>query len=369
MSSNESASERNSGLLPKKGWPGRNYRFWRYRLLPQILKKREGHIQAAVMTPPEDGKVRATWIGHATFLVQFGDHAVIFDPNWANWHGPVKRQCEPGLELRSLPELDLVLVSHAHFDHLHKPSLRVIEAEHGIVVPKSSGSLVKGLGFSKVQEMAVWEESEIGGMRVVHTPSHHWGARYGADTHRDYGGFLVGSGHRKVFHAGDSAYFDGFKEIGKREEICVAILPIGAYDAPSGRDVHMNQTAHSLGMTRSNFVNPHGLTEPGQYSTASDMAILARAVYQIPYIRQCMRVKDYVFTHSDGRTRPIKNTNRLLTRLAYCDGMKTGTTNAAGRCLISSGQLNGRAVIAIALGSNSSEIWNDSEKLLRWSLE
>lgn len=133
--------------------------------------------------------------------------------------------------------------------------------------------------------------------------------------------------------------------------------------------VLMNQTAHSLGMTRSNFVNPHGLTEPGQYSTASDMAILARAVYQIPYIRQCMRVKDYVFTHSDGRTRPIKNTNRLLTRLAYCDGMKTGTTNAAGRCLISSGQLNGRAVIAIALGSNSSEIWNDSEKLLRWSLE
>ncbi|MDB4356614.1 MBL fold metallo-hydrolase [Akkermansiaceae bacterium] len=240
MSSNESASERNSGLLPKKGWPGRNYRFWRYRLLPQILKKREGQIQAAVMTPPEDGKVRATWIGHATFLVQFGDHAVIFDPNWANWHGPVKRQREPGLELRSLPELDLVLVSHAHFDHLHKPSLRVIEAEHGIVVPKSSGSLVKGLGFSKVQEMAVWEESEIGGMRVVHTPSHHWGARYGADTHRDYGGFLVGSGHRKVFHAGDSAYFDGFKEIGKREEICVAILPIGAYDAPSGRDVHMN---------------------------------------------------------------------------------------------------------------------------------
>ena len=240
MSAGDQSSERNSGLLPKRGWPERNYRFWRYRLLPQILKKREGETMPAVMTPPEAGKVRATWIGHATFLVQFGEHAVIFDPNWANWHGPVKRQREPGLELRGLPELDLVLVSHAHFDHLHKPSLRVIEAEHGIVVPKSSGGLVKRLGFSKVQEMAVWEEAEIGGMRIVHTPSHHWGARYGADTHRDYGGFLVGSGDRKVFHAGDSAYFDGFQEIGKREEICVAILPIGAYEAPSGRDVHMN---------------------------------------------------------------------------------------------------------------------------------
>jgi len=240
MSSTDPASERNSGLLPKKGWPERNYRFWRFRLLPQILKKRAGQTRASVMTPPRDGKVRATWIGHATFLIQFGDHAVIFDPNWANWHGPVKRQCEPGLELRNLPDLDLVLVSHAHFDHLHKPSLRVIQAENGIVVPKGSGSLVRRLGFARVQEMAVWEEAEIGGMRVVHTPSHHWGARYGADTNRDYGGFLVGSGHRKVFHAGDSAYFEGFKEIGRREEICIAILPIGAYEAPSGRDVHMN---------------------------------------------------------------------------------------------------------------------------------
>ena len=240
MSSDETSNEGYSGLLPKKGWPQRNYRFWRYRLLPQILKKREGESRPAVMTPPEEGKVRTTWIGHASVLVQFGQHAVIFDPNWANWHGPVKRQREPGLNLRQLPNLDLVLVSHAHFDHLHKPSLRVIEAAHGIVVPKGSGNLVKRLDFLSIREMAEWEECEIGGMRVVHTPSHHWGARYGADTKRDYGGFLVGSGERKVFHAGDSAYFPGFKEIGRREDICIALLPIGAYEAPSGRDVHMN---------------------------------------------------------------------------------------------------------------------------------
>jgi len=131
----------------------------------------------------------------------------------------------------------------------------------------------------------------------------------------------------------------------------------------------MNRTARSLGMNNSNFVNPHGLTEPNQYSTASDMAILARTVYQIPYLRQCMRIQDYVFTHSDGRTRPVNNTNQVLSRLSYCDGMKTGTTNAAGRCLISSGQLNGRAVIAVVLKSTAAQVWNDSEKLLRWSLE
>ena len=232
--------DRNSGLAPKKGWPGRNYTFWRHRLLPQLLKKREGQTEQSIITPPEEGVVRVTWIGHASFLVQFGSHAVIFDPNWANWHGPVKRQREPGLSLANLPELDLVLVSHAHFDHLHKKSLRTIQTKEGIVVPRGSGSLVKRLGFDTIAEMKVWEEREISGMRVVHTPSHHWGARYGADVNRDYGGFLVGSGARKVFHCGDSAYFPGFKEIGSREDICIALLPIGAYDAPSGRDVHMN---------------------------------------------------------------------------------------------------------------------------------
>ncbi len=229
-----------SGVMPKKGWPARNYKYWRYRIGPQLFKKREGVSQTPDLEPPEGDKVRVTWVGHASFLVQSADHSLIFDPNWANWHGPVKRQREPGLNLRDIPEVDLVFVSHAHFDHLHKKSLRVIQSRHGIVVPRGSGDLVKRLGFHRVMEMNAWEENELAGIRVIHTPSHHWGARYGHDTHRDYGGFLVGSGKRKIFHCGDSAYFGGFKEIGKKEDICVALMPIGAYDAPSGRDVHMN---------------------------------------------------------------------------------------------------------------------------------
>ena len=65
----------------------------------------------------------------------------------------------------------------------------------------------------------------------------------------------------------------------------------------------------------------------------------------------------------------LENTNRVLKTLPYCDGLKTGTTNASGRCLISSGSLNGRAVIAVVLKSNSANIWSDSTKLLRWALE
>jgi len=240
MGKDENSKDSYSGIFPKKGWPERNYRFLRHRLVPQIFKRRAGESRAPIVLPPEDGLVRVTWIGHASFLVQFADHAVIFDPNWANWHGPVKRQTEPGLNLADLPDLELALVSHAHFDHLHKKSLRRIATSDGIVVPQGSANLVKSLQFDQIHEMKVWEEREISGIRVVHTPSHHWGARYGADTHRDYGGFLVGSGDRKIFHCGDSAYFEGFKEIGEREEICVALMPIGAYEAPSGRDVHMN---------------------------------------------------------------------------------------------------------------------------------
>lgn len=132
---------------------------------------------------------------------------------------------------------------------------------------------------------------------------------------------------------------------------------------------YMNRTAQSLGMTNSHFKNPHGLTEPGQFSTARDIAILAREVTKIPYYRECMRTKEYAFQFPDGRTKTLTNTNKVLSRLPYCTGMKTGYTNASGRCLVSSGVLNGKAVIIVCLGSTPAEVWNDSEKLLRWALE
>lgn len=131
----------------------------------------------------------------------------------------------------------------------------------------------------------------------------------------------------------------------------------------------MNRTAASLGMSNSNFKNPHGLTEEGQYSTAFDLAILAREVTKIPFFRSCMQTKEYLFQFPDGRSKKLTNTNKVLKRLPYCTGMKTGYTRASGRCLVSSGVHNGRAVIAVALGSTSADIWDDSETLLRNFLE
>jgi D-alanyl-D-alanine carboxypeptidase (penicillin-binding protein 5/6) len=131
----------------------------------------------------------------------------------------------------------------------------------------------------------------------------------------------------------------------------------------------MNHKAASLGMRNSNFRNPHGLTEPGQYSTARDMAIAARAAYRSALIRSYTATKAFTFRYNDGRTRVLENTNKVLKTLPYCNGMKTGTTNASGRCLVSTGSLNGRSVIVVVLKSTTPHIWTDSSKLLRWALE
>ncbi len=131
----------------------------------------------------------------------------------------------------------------------------------------------------------------------------------------------------------------------------------------------MNRKAASLGMRNSNFINPNGLPMTGQYSSARDMAIAARAAYRSPLFRSFAATKAFTFRFSNGRTRDIENTNRLLKTVPYCDGMKTGTTDVAGRCLVASGSLDGRSAITVVLKSNTPNIWKDSEKLLRWALE
>lgn len=131
----------------------------------------------------------------------------------------------------------------------------------------------------------------------------------------------------------------------------------------------MNRKAAQLGMRNSHFLNPHGLPQEGQYSTARDMAIAARSAWRNQTIHSFTSLRSTTFRHSDGQVKTLQNTNKLLKRVPYCDGLKTGTTDAAGRCLISSGTLGSRSAIVVVLKSNSANIWNDSEKLLRWSLE
>ena len=210
-----SRPEHHVSMKMGEGWHRRN--FLTEVIIPSLFSPRK----AAVASPPlpllGQGQIGITWIGHAAFLMQ-----------------------KPGLDIHELPAIDLVLVSHAHFDHLDKKSLRAVASDQPIIVPEHVGSLVQGLGFNRVQELKRWESMELGSLRITLTPAQHWGARVIHDRHRGFGGFLIEYAGRTLYHCGDSAWFEGFAEIGERSKIDIALLPIGAYDAPTGRDVHMN---------------------------------------------------------------------------------------------------------------------------------
>ncbi|HUF64085.1 MAG TPA: D-alanyl-D-alanine carboxypeptidase family protein [Verrucomicrobiales bacterium] len=129
----------------------------------------------------------------------------------------------------------------------------------------------------------------------------------------------------------------------------------------------MNRKARQLGATQSHFVNPHGLTAPGQYSTARDMARIAYHAYRNPFIRSVVcRTGCSIITPNGAKS--YETTNKLLKRMPECTGMKTGYTDASGRCLVASAGYGPRQVILVQLGSNSSRIWNDAETMLRWAL-
>jgi D-alanyl-D-alanine carboxypeptidase (penicillin-binding protein 5/6) len=130
----------------------------------------------------------------------------------------------------------------------------------------------------------------------------------------------------------------------------------------------MNRKAWQLGATHSHFLNPNGLPLPGQYSTARDLSIIARAAYANPTIRSIVCLPQLVFRYANGRTRELENTNKVLKRLPYCNGMKTGYTEAAGHCLIASGTRPGRDIIVVVLGDGKAGVWKDASALLSWAL-
>jgi L-ascorbate metabolism protein UlaG (beta-lactamase superfamily) len=193
-----------------------------------------------------NGEMGVTFIGHASFFLQMGGKNIVIDPNFARWLFVLKRLRRPGLRVRDLPPIDLVLITHAHFDHLHRPSLRAIVHNNlrirgtapVIVVPTHVSDLVSDLGFSEIIELDWWHSTRSGNISLTHVPSRHWGARILKDAHRGYGGYVLKTGKHSVYHAGDTAYFAGFREIGERLSPELALLPIGAYNPPQFRNVH-----------------------------------------------------------------------------------------------------------------------------------
>lgn len=193
-----------------------------------------------------EDELALTFIGHSAFVLQIHGRTIAIDPNYARWLFILKRLRRPGVRLKDLPAIDYVLVTHAHFDHLHRPTLKRIAKRSlelrgrapAIIVPRQVADLVGQLGYSEVVELGWWENFTDKGITIHHVPARHWGARVIRDTHRGYGGYVISANGRSLYHAGDTAYFGGFRDIGRRLAPQIALLPIGAYHPESFRNVH-----------------------------------------------------------------------------------------------------------------------------------
>ncbi len=173
-----------------------------------------------------------TWIGHASFLIQLGGTNALIDPVLSDSLGPgIRRNVAPGLAESALPRIDLVLITHNHRDHMDKPSLRRLGGSPTYAVPRGLGKWFRRQGFEHVVEMDWWQQEEIAGLEVTFVPSQHWSRRGLLDTNRSWwGGFVLEHDGLRVYHSGDTAWFDGFRLIGERVgHLAAALLPIGAY--------------------------------------------------------------------------------------------------------------------------------------------
>jgi N-acyl-phosphatidylethanolamine-hydrolysing phospholipase D len=209
---------------------------------------RQRHAQYAALAPPQ-----LTWVGHATALLQLGGLSVLTDPMFSERAFPVqfagpRRAQPPGLALEELPAIDVVLISHNHYDHLDRHSVVALE-RHAVsrgqtlvfLVPLGLKSLLLDWGVRDVQELDWWDQSTIAGVVFHLTPVQHWSARGLADdSHTLWGGWSLLAPELHAYFAGDSGYSPDFADT--RDHFAdqqtpergggfdLALLPIGAYE-------------------------------------------------------------------------------------------------------------------------------------------
>jgi N-acyl-phosphatidylethanolamine-hydrolysing phospholipase D len=195
-----------------------------------------------------DHNPSVTWIGHSTMLVRMDGVTFLTDPIFSERASPIsflgpKRLVPPGVPLADLPPIDFVTLSHSHYDHTDRPSIEAL-ARRGtrFFVPLGMAELVRDAGGEAV-ELDWWQSATVGNVRVYCVPAQHFSGRSLTDTNRRlWAGWVIEGPTRRFYHAGDTAYFDGFAAIAARlGPIDLAALPIGAYRPEEiMRSVHMN---------------------------------------------------------------------------------------------------------------------------------
>ncbi len=232
-----------------------------------------------------------TWIGHSTFLWQYQGVNLITDPHLTQRASPVnflgpQRLVEPGLSLTDLPVIDIVIISHNHYDHLDRKTVSVLVEQQPanpplFMVPLGLKDWFADIGIKeKVIELDWWQSHRVGDWQLNAVPVQHWSRRGLFDTNKTlWAGWVVETPEQKMFFAGDTGYSQDFKDIGERfGSMDISLIPIGAY-APRWfmQDMHVNpdeavqihqdvQSRFSVGMHWGTFLNltDEPLLEPSQ---------------------------------------------------------------------------------------------------------
>jgi len=224
---------------------------------PQWPEPKEFQPGVSPVTRAQEGSLYVTPVGHGTFLIQMDGVNILTDPIWSercspvSWAGP-KRKLKPGIRFEDLPPVDVVLISHNHYDHLDLPTLNRL-AKSGMpraVVPLGNLKLVKSTRIPTVDELDWWQSIRLSSdLTITLVPAQHYSSRTLWDRNRSlWGGFVISGPSGNVFYAGDTGYGPHFQEIARRfSPIRVALLPIAPYQQRDGesnqgfrRVIHMD---------------------------------------------------------------------------------------------------------------------------------
>lgn len=189
-----------------------------------------------------DAQVTVAWIGHATVLINFFGINILTDPvlfprigiRLPGFTIGPKRLTAPALEVHELPRIDLILLSHAHFDHFDLRTLHCFGENTRVVTAPKTRDLLRWTRLRDITELPWGEMKSLktaaGDIDIIAAPVKHWGARRQRDIYRGYNGYLFARDGRRILFAGDTALTNSFTELGERDPIDIAIMSIGAYN-------------------------------------------------------------------------------------------------------------------------------------------
>ena len=190
----------------------------------------------------ESDKIQVWMVGHATMLINFYGTTILTDPVFGNWLPFPRRIVGPGLQIKQIPKLDIILQSHTHWDHFHIPSVRELaHKDTTLIIAKNCSDLAKGMDFKEIIELEAGDVHEHSDIKITTYQPHHWGQRVPWEKQkRGHNGYVLEKNGKSIFFNGDSGHGPVFEEVAQNHDIDLGLLPIGAYDPSSFRKVHMN---------------------------------------------------------------------------------------------------------------------------------